>query len=98
MPRELDICDVELGHGAHVAEIAATVRRAITRSRRAAFWIDYGRSLFAERKTRERGLVPCCAATSAPQQMRNNVFLQEAVSGLLAAARRDRGVGNCFAC
>ncbi|HEX7660480.1 MAG TPA: helix-turn-helix transcriptional regulator [Pseudonocardiaceae bacterium] len=84
---------VELGGGGRVAEIAAGVRpETITRSRQAGFWIDYGRGLLAERRTRDRGITALLRAESlAPQQVRNHLFLREAVAGLLAAARRDAG-------
>jgi transcriptional regulator with XRE-family HTH domain len=84
---------VELGYGGKVAEIASTVRPAtITRSRQAAFWIDYGRGLLTERKNRDRGLAALLHAEDlAPQQARSNVFVRESVSGLLSAARRDAG-------
>ncbi|GDY29853.1 helix-turn-helix domain-containing protein [Gandjariella thermophila] len=84
---------VELGQGAKVAEVAQTVRpETITQSRAAAFWIDYGRGLLAERKTQERGLRALLQAEKlAPQQLRNNPFVREAVTNLLSAARRDAG-------
>ena len=84
---------VELGHGARVAEIASTVRpETINRSRQCAFWIDYGRGLIAERKTRERGLAALLRAEHlAPQQVRTNVFMREAVTDLLGTARREAG-------
>ena len=84
---------VELGHGGQVAEIASTVRPdTISRSRQAAFWVDYGRGLLAERKTREHGLSALLRAEElAPQQVRNNVFVRETVADLLGSARRDAG-------
>jgi transcriptional regulator with XRE-family HTH domain len=84
---------VELGQGAKVEEIASTVRpETITRSRQAAFWVDYGRGLLTERKTRERGFSALLRAeTLAGQQVRNNAFVRETVSTLFAAARRDAG-------
>lgn len=84
---------VELGHGARVAEIASGIHpETITRSRQAAFWIDYGRALLAERKTRERGVAAILQAEKlAPQQVRNHLFVREAVSDLVARARRAAG-------
>jgi hypothetical protein len=84
---------VELGHGGKVREIASTVRpETITRSRQSAFWIDYGRGLLTERKTRERGLSALLRAeTLAPQQVRNNVFVRETVADLLGKAHREAG-------
>lgn len=84
---------VELGDGAKVDEIASAVHpETITRSRASAFWIDYGRGLLAERRTRDRGVAALLKAENlAPQQVRNNVFVREAVGDLLATARRDAG-------
>ena len=84
---------VELGHGARVAEVASTVRpETINRSRQCAFWLDYGRGLLAERKTRERGLAAMLRAEKlAPQQVRTNVFAREAVTGLLTTSQREAG-------
>ncbi|HEX5405957.1 MAG TPA: helix-turn-helix transcriptional regulator [Pseudonocardiaceae bacterium] len=84
---------VELGKGGKVAEIAAKVRpETISRSRQSGFWIDYGRGLLADRKSRDRGLAALLhAETLAPQQVRNNVFVRESVANLLTGARRDAG-------
>jgi transcriptional regulator with XRE-family HTH domain len=84
---------VELGHGARVAEGAAAVRpQTITPARQAYFWADYGRGLVAERTTRERGIAALLRAEQlAPQLIRNNVYVREAVSNLLSSARRDAG-------
>lgn len=84
---------VELGHRARVAEIASTVHpETVNRLRQTAFWIDYGRGLLEERNTRQRGLIALLHAEKlAPQQVRNNVFVREAVTDLLASARREAG-------
>jgi len=84
---------VELGYGAKVAEIAETVNpTGVSRSRQAMFWIDYGRGLLADSKTRQRGLVALLRAEKlAPLKVRTNVFVREAVTHLLAGARRDAG-------
>jgi transcriptional regulator with XRE-family HTH domain len=84
---------VELGQGGKVREIASSVRpETITRSRQSAFWIDYGRGLLADRKTREHGLSALLRAEAlAPQQVRNNVFVRETVGDALGKARRDAG-------
>jgi hypothetical protein len=84
---------VELGQGAKVREIAATVRPAtITASRQASFFVDYGRGMLTERKTREKGLRALLhAETIAPQQVHNNPFVREAVGGVLRRAQRDAG-------
>jgi transcriptional regulator with XRE-family HTH domain len=84
---------LELGMGARVAEIAATVEPGgVSQSRQAAFWMDLGRGLLTERKTRNRGLAALLKAERiAPQKVRNNVFVREAVADLLRQARRDAG-------
>lgn len=84
---------VELGQGARVAEVATTVRPdTISRGRQATFWMEYGRGLLAERKTRNKGLAALVRAEQlAPQQVRNNVYARETVANLLAGARRDAG-------
>jgi transcriptional regulator with XRE-family HTH domain len=84
---------LELGLGGRIAEIAEKVRpEGVSQSRQAAYWIDYGRGLLAERKTRDRGLVALLNAERlAPQKVRNNVFAREAVSSLLVNARREAG-------
>jgi transcriptional regulator with XRE-family HTH domain len=82
---------VELGDGARVAEIANGLRLdTITPVRQAVFWIDYGRGLLSERKTRERGIAALLTAEKiAPQRFRNDVFAREAVAALLHTARGD---------
>lgn len=84
---------VELGQGARVAEYASTVRtETISRGRQASFWVDYGRGLLVERKTRQDGLTALLRAEQlAPQQVRNNVWAREAVTGLLSAELRAAG-------
>ncbi|MFD0200174.1 MULTISPECIES: helix-turn-helix domain-containing protein [Saccharothrix] len=84
---------LELGDAAKVAEIAAHVRPdGVSRSRQAAFWIDYGRGLLTERKHRERGLAALLYAEKlAPQKVRNNAFARESVADLLRQARREAG-------
>ncbi|WP_216207475.1 helix-turn-helix domain-containing protein [Amycolatopsis aidingensis] len=84
---------VELGEGAKVARYARGLRlESISTSRQAGFWADYGRGLLAERKTREEGLGAILHAERlAPQQIRSNTFVREAVFGLLGSARRDAG-------
>jgi len=84
---------VEMGHGGRVTEIADGLRiDGITRSRQGAFWIDYGRALLTERRTREEGIRALHrAADLTPQQLRANVLAREAVTGLRAAERRAAG-------
>jgi transcriptional regulator with XRE-family HTH domain len=87
---------VELGNGARVRELASTFRpEAASRGRQASFWIDYGRGLMSERRTREEGLKALLRAENlAPQQVRTNVFAREAVTALLSSTSREaRGRG-----
>ncbi|MGH3720152.1 MAG: hypothetical protein ACRDRI_15175 [Pseudonocardiaceae bacterium] len=54
--------------------------------------MSVGRALVAERKTREEGLrVLLRAERLAPQLVRNDLFVQEAVGDLLRQSRRDAG-------
>jgi transcriptional regulator with XRE-family HTH domain len=78
---------VELGHGARVAEYASTVRTdTVSRGRQASFWVDYGRGLATERKTREEGVNALLRAEKlAAQQVRTNIWARETVTGLLSA-------------
>jgi transcriptional regulator with XRE-family HTH domain len=84
---------VELGDGPRVAEPAAKVRPETTSlGRQASFWVDFGRGMLAERKTRDRGLQALVHAEQlAPHQVRTNVFARESVSNILASAQRDAG-------
>ncbi len=82
---------LELGMGAGVAEIAAGIRPgSVSTSRQAAFWMDLGRGLMSERKTRERGIAALLKAENlAPQKVRNNAFVRESVSALLGSGGPD---------
>ena len=84
---------VELGHGPRVAKYASSLRtETISRGRQASFWIDYGRGMLAERKTRAQGLAALLRAEQlAPQQVHTNVWAREAVTGLLSAEVRAAG-------
>jgi transcriptional regulator with XRE-family HTH domain len=82
---------VELGEGSRVAEVATRVRLSdVPPHRQAAFWMDYGRGLLTERTSRERGVAALLQAERiAPQKTRNNVFVRQAVAGMLGSARND---------
>jgi transcriptional regulator with XRE-family HTH domain len=85
---------VELGDGISVAEVARSIRvEAIpSTSRQAEFYADFGRSLLAEKSTRDNGLALLLRAENlAPQRIRNDVFVREAVGDALRTARRDAG-------
>jgi transcriptional regulator with XRE-family HTH domain len=77
---------VELGDGGRVADYASSVRTdTISRGRQASFWVDYGRGLASERKTREDGIASLLRAEQlAPQQVRTNVWARETVTDLLS--------------
>lgn len=61
-------------------------------SRQAEFWADLGRALIAEPRSREKGLAHLLRAEQlAPQRIRNDVFVREAVADELRRARRDAG-------
>lgn len=84
---------VEAGDGAKVAEDADKVPwQAITISRQGAYWMELGRALLGERKTRDRGLAALLKAEElTPQQVQNNLFVRESIASLLRQARRDAG-------
>jgi hypothetical protein len=58
----------------------------------AGFWAEVGRALATEKKTRDKAVrVLVHAEQLAPQRIRTDVFVREAVAGLLRQARRDAG-------
>ncbi|MGH3770614.1 MAG: helix-turn-helix domain-containing protein [Pseudonocardiaceae bacterium] len=86
---------VELGEYGQAIEAAKTVHPELLPVpvvRQAMFWVEFGRALVAERKTWEEGLrVLLRAERLAPQRVRNDLFVREAVANLLRQARRDAG-------
>lgn len=78
---------VEAGEGGRAVEISrevdpATLPHAPTRQ--AAWWVEIGRGMAAERKTREDAVRAFLRAEAlSPQQVRTNVFARETVSDLL---------------
>ncbi|MGH3769879.1 MAG: helix-turn-helix domain-containing protein [Pseudonocardiaceae bacterium] len=85
---------VELGEHGQALEVAKTVHPELLPApgHQARFWMSVGRALVAERKTREEGLrVLLRAERLAPQLVRNDLFVREAVADLLRRARRDAG-------
>ena len=84
---------IELGEGAKVAEYVHEPQEKFAgKARQAAFYADLGRGLVSERSTRDRGIRSLARAEKiAPQLIRNNPFVREAVSGLLVKAQRDAG-------
>lgn len=77
---------VELGEGGRVREFAPMFRPAsISRGRQASYWIDYGRGVSSERKSREQAVAAFLRAEQlAAQQVRTNVWARETVTGLLS--------------
>jgi transcriptional regulator with XRE-family HTH domain len=74
---------IELARGVEVEAIPSPTRRA-------AFYIDVGRSMLKERATREAGLATLMRAEAlAPQRLRTDIFTREAISDQLRRARRD---------
>jgi transcriptional regulator with XRE-family HTH domain len=85
---------VELGDGASVAEVARNVQvDAIpSPSRQANFFADFGRALIPEKATRDQGLALLLRAEKlAPQLIKNDLFVREAVGNALRSARRAAG-------
>ncbi|UKD55177.1 helix-turn-helix transcriptional regulator [Amycolatopsis sp. FU40] len=84
----------EFGDGPKVAELARGVHPELipSPSRKAEFWADLGRSLLDDPGTRDKGMTALLNAEKlAPQRIRNDVFVREAVSNQLRRARRDAG-------
>jgi len=84
----------EFGEGARVAEVARDVHPDLipSPSRQAEFWADLGRSLLCESGTRDKGLAALLRAEGlAPQRVRNDLFVREAVADQLRRARQDAG-------
>ncbi|MFF0149502.1 helix-turn-helix protein [Amycolatopsis sulphurea] len=83
----------ELGDGGKVAEVGRKVKWwSLPLSRQGAFWMDLGRGLMQDRRSREDGLRAILKAEAlTPQQVRNNVFVREVVSDQLRRAQRDAG-------
>jgi transcriptional regulator with XRE-family HTH domain len=85
---------VELGEHARALEVAKAVRPELLpgTSRQAEFWAEVGRALVNSRKTQEKGLrVLLHAEQLAPQRIRHDVFVREAIANLLRHVRREAG-------
>lgn len=85
---------VELGEHGQALEAAKAVHPELLpgTSRPAEFWAEVGRALIISKKTREKGVrVLLHAEQLAPQRIRHNVFVREAIADLLRQARRDAG-------
>jgi transcriptional regulator with XRE-family HTH domain len=84
---------VEVGQHGQALQAAKTVHPELLPNRRQAeFWAEVGRALAAEKKTRDKAVrVLVRAEQIAPQRIHNDLFVREAVAGLLRQARRDAG-------
>ncbi|MGH3781954.1 MAG: helix-turn-helix domain-containing protein [Pseudonocardiaceae bacterium] len=85
---------VELGEHAQALQTAKGVHPELLpgTSRQAEFWAEVGRALVASKKTREKGVrVLLHAEQLAPQRIRHDVFVREAIADLLRQARREAG-------
>jgi transcriptional regulator with XRE-family HTH domain len=79
-------------HGQAVQAAKAVHPELLPHRRQAEFWAKVGRALVAEKKTRDKGVrVLVRAEQIAPQRIHNDLFVREAVAGLLRLARRDAG-------
>jgi transcriptional regulator with XRE-family HTH domain len=84
----------ELGEVGKVVELARAVNPddLPAKARRAMYWADLGRSMLSEKSTVDKGIRALATAESiAPQLVRNNVFVREAVADLLRRAQRGAG-------
>jgi transcriptional regulator with XRE-family HTH domain len=85
---------VELGEPGQALQAAQAVHPELLpgTSRQAEFWAEVGRALVASKKTREKGIrVLLHAEQLAPQRIRHDVFVREAIADLLRQARREAG-------
>ena len=85
---------LELREHGQVLDTAKTVHPELLPSTvlQAGFWAEVGQALAAEKKTRDKAVrVLAQAERLAPQRIRHDVFVREAVAGLLRTARRDAG-------
>jgi transcriptional regulator with XRE-family HTH domain len=85
---------VELGEGARVVEVARNVNIDAIPSpaRQSVFYANLGRALLADQRTRDKGLGILLRAESlAPQHIRGDLFVREAVASELRRARRNAG-------
>jgi hypothetical protein len=85
---------VEIGEHGQAVEAAKTVHPELLPGnvRQAEFWAEVGRALVAGKKTRDKGVrVLLHAEQLAPQRIRRDLLVREAVADLLRQARRDAG-------
>jgi transcriptional regulator with XRE-family HTH domain len=84
---------LELGEYGQALEAAKVVRPELLPKRpQAFFWIEFGRALVAERKTRDKGVqVLLHAEQLAPDRLRTDSIVRETVTGLQRQVRGDAG-------
>ncbi|MFN2535454.1 MAG: helix-turn-helix domain-containing protein [Pseudonocardiaceae bacterium] len=84
---------LEVGEHGQALKAAKAVHPELLPLRQQAFvWIEIGRALVAEKRTQEKGVqVLVHAERLAPDRIRTDPIVREAVAGLLRRARRDAG-------
>jgi transcriptional regulator with XRE-family HTH domain len=84
---------LELGEYGRALEAANVVHPELLPKRQQAFfWIEVGRALVAEKKTRDKGVqVLVHAEHLAPDRLRTDPIVRETVASLLRQTRRDAG-------
>ncbi|WP_157777556.1 helix-turn-helix domain-containing protein [Nocardia terpenica] len=85
---------LELGDGARAIEAVRglDIESIPAPVRLAGFYLEAGRTMLAEPKSRDKGLAMLLKAEQlAPQRVRSDLFVREAVADRLRAARRDAG-------
>jgi transcriptional regulator with XRE-family HTH domain len=83
---------VELGETGRAREIAHAVNpsRVPSAARQAMFWADLGRGMAQERSTRDEAVDALLRAEKiAPQRIRTNPFVREAIGDLMRRAQHD---------
>ncbi|MGH3671105.1 MAG: helix-turn-helix domain-containing protein, partial [Pseudonocardiaceae bacterium] len=91
--RKTDVA-VELGEHGQALKAAKTVHPELLPSAvmQAGFWAEVGCAQVADKKTQDKGIrVLLHAEQLAPQRIRHDLLVREAVAGLLRQARRDAG-------
>lgn len=85
---------VEIGEHGKALEVAKAVHPELLPGtvRQAEFWAEVGRAMVAQKSTRHKGVhVLLHAEHLAAERIRHDVFVREAVAGLLRQRRRDAG-------
>lgn len=88
---------VELGNLDRVPSLSDTIRpeAMASWSRQAAYFVDLGRALAADKSRRGEAVTALTRAESlAPVQTRTDIWVRETVTSLLARSRRDETTGR----